>query len=387
MTPDNNLESSSVSTIEENRRFRRVQLPRPAPLQDELRTNLELALASDPRRRANYDLYQQSKRRNVHVEYLPIRLDIENVSRCNFRCGMCQVSGWGPTFKRAGDMSFEDFKSLVDEQYGLVEIKLHGMGEPLMGGAEFFKMIRYARSKHIWVRTNTNISLLHFRDNYKELIESGINEVQMSFDGATKETFESIRHGSNFEIVVRNSKLINDYCNDRNLLRTRMWVLLQHQNVGEFLQFVEIAHQVGFKRLTYSLNLHGWGQQQWIDTNRDVTAEDAITPELAQQAIERGRELGLEVTFWNITSQYDTTSPAKLCPWPFEWAYISSDLRVVPCCMIANPDVSDMGDAHTLTTTWNAEKLKQFRQDHLEGRIPPECQPCYVKQHRPVDQG
>ena len=33
-------------------------------------------------------------------------------------------------------MRFDDFRRLIDEQYGLVEIKLQGIGEPLMQRAQ-----------------------------------------------------------------------------------------------------------------------------------------------------------------------------------------------------------------------------------------------------------
>jgi len=71
------------------------------------------------------------------VDYLPVRIDVENVSRCNFHCTMCQVSDW-PHQQRAADMSVDDFKTLLDEQYGVVEIKLQGMGEPT-SRARFFR--------------------------------------------------------------------------------------------------------------------------------------------------------------------------------------------------------------------------------------------------------
>ena len=362
--------------LQNNRSYRRTQLPTPYPDPQAWETNLKAALDSDPRRKGNYERFL-SAGKSVDVDYLPVRLDIENLSRCNFHCTMCQVSDWGPKDQRAGDMSFEQFKSLVDQQYGLVDIKLHGMGEPLLGRDEYFRMIHYARSKHIWVRTTTNGSLLHFRDNYKKLVESGVNEVQISFDGAIKETFEEIRRGSKFELVVDNCRLINEYCNARDLLVTRMWVLLQRSNIHEFLDFVGLAHDMGFKRLTYSLNLQAWGQERWENVNQEETAEDSVTPELAEEAIQIGRRLGLEVTFWNITSKYSTKDRESLCPWPFNWAYVSSDMRVVPCCMVANPEVADLGDAADFTTTWNSESYREFRRAHLEGRIPDVCQLCY----------
>ena len=33
-------------------------------------------------------------------------------------------------------------------------------------------MIKYAKDKKIWVRTVTNASLLHLKDNYKKLIDT-----------------------------------------------------------------------------------------------------------------------------------------------------------------------------------------------------------------------
>lgn len=354
---------------------RRIRLPMPYPDPVAARLNRWRALASSPRRLLNYIRSLRAKR-SPSVHYLPTRLDIENVSRCNFHCVMCQVSDW-PGLKRAEDMSLEDFKRLIDSQYGLLEIKLQGMGEPLLGRETYFEMIRYARSKHIWVRTTTNASLLHFKDNYKTLIDTGVNEVQISFDGATKETFEKIRRGSTFELVVNNCKLVNDYCNQRRLLRTRMWVVVQQSNVHEFLQFVDLAHTMGFKRLTYSLNLTDFGQEKWHRTNGAMTVEESVTPELAREAMERGHRLGVEVTFWHIFSKYGTERSEALCPWPFERAYVSSDLRIVPCCMIANPEVVDLGDARDFTTAWNDRKMRAFRRLHLTGSIPKVCQSCY----------
>jgi len=274
-------------------------------------------------------------------------------------------------------MSFEDFKILIDEQYGLLEIKLQGMGEPLLGRDDYFEMLRYARSKNLWVRTVTNASLLHHRDNYKKLIDTGVNEVQISIDGATKETFEKIRVGSKFELVVENCKLINDYCNDLGLLRTRMWTVTQRDNIDEFLKLVELAHEMRFKRLTFGLTLGDWGQEKWTEINAQVQVIEKITPELADEAIKLGQQLGVEVTFWDGAEKYSTRSHETLCPWPFSRAYVSSDMRIVPCCIIGNPEVSDLGDAHNFTEVWNSESYHEFRRAHLEGRIPDVCKHCY----------
>jgi pyrroloquinoline quinone biosynthesis protein E len=54
-------------------------------------------------------------------------------------------------------------------------------------------------------------------------------------------------------------------------------------------------------------------------------------------------------------------------------------MRYVPCCIIGNPEVSDLGDARKLTEAWNGAAVKAFREDHLAGRIPEVCKSCYKK--------
>ncbi|TAN63239.1 MAG: radical SAM/SPASM domain-containing protein [Magnetospirillum sp.] len=336
----------------------------------------EAGFASFPERLANWKRFKAARRGEV-LDYLPVKLDVEHVSRCNYRCTMCQVSDW-PKMTRAADMTANDFKRLLDEQIGVVEIKLQGMGEPLLAAESFFEMIAYARSRHIWVRATTNGSLLHLKDNYKGLVESDICEIQISIDGAQAGTYEAIRRGGNFERVAENCRLLNAYAARDGRERTRMWVVVQQGNLADLDRFPQAAADMGFKRLTLSLDLTGWGQETWQTTNETLDAHDMLPVEQAWRLVEVGKRLGVEVTFWAIDSKYDWSESSHLCPWPFERAYVSSDMRVVPCCMIANPEVLDMGDARDLTAVWDSEAMRAFRRSHLDGRIPDVCKTCYT---------
>lgn len=356
-------------------------LPTPQPVPD-LETYLRVrrtCLSRSPERLRNYLAYQASGRRNAEPAYLPIRLDFENVSRCNFRCTMCTVSDWHKG-TRAADMPLQAFKRLIDEQTGLVEIKVQGLGEPTLQGDDFFEMIRYARARHIWVRTTTNASLLHLKDNYRKLIDSGVNEVQISCDGADRQTFESIRRGSVFDQVVKNCKLINAYCAERNVERTKMWTVVQRGNRHQLPELVDLAHEMGFRSMAFSLNLVDFGLDRWRTANDAVTVEREFTRAEALSLLNRGERLGIKVAFWNVTRKYDTDKPEHLCPWPFERAYVASDLRVVPCCIIGNPDVSEVGTADgNFGAVWTGEALRDFRQAHVDGKVPAVCRSCYVQ--------
>lgn len=372
------MEQAAIETYEGEDGHPLGDLPTPEPVPDVQAYLRErrICLSRSPERLKNYLVYMRSKRRNARVDYLPIRLDFENVSRCNFRCTMCAVSEW-PKGKRSTDLPLEAFKRLIDEQMGLVEVKVQGLGEPTMQGAAYFDMIRYARARHIWVRTTTNASLLHLKDNYRKLVDSGVNEIQISIDGADKETFESIRRGSVFERVVANCRLINSYCEKQGVERTKMWTVIQKGNRHQLSQLVDLAADTGFRSMAFALNLIDFGIERWREKNDSVTVEHEFARSEAEDLIAKGEKLGIKVRFWSVTQKYTTDRVEHLCPWPFERAFVSSDLRVVPCCIISNPEVSDLGDANQFGAVWFGESMTEFRQAHLDGRIPAVCRSCY----------
>lgn len=369
----------TTSIAQNVRRKRRdLLLPQPSAGVDAYLRERELALVYSPARRENYERYLCSSRRSAKVDYLPIKLNIENVSRCNFRCTMCVVSDW-PKGRRAKDMTLDEFKRLIDEQYGLVEITLNGLGEPLMQGDIFFEMIKYARSQHIWVRTSTNASLLHLKDNYKKLVDSDVNEIDISIDGANKETFEAIRRGSHFEKVIENCKLINAYCRQKGVGRTKMVTVVQRGNQHQVEDLIRLAHETGFASQVFTLELNSWGLEEWRVRNEMVNVEDSFSLERLLALVEEGERLGVKVWFWNVAEKYSTTSRDKLCPWPFERALVTSDLRTVPCCIISNPDAYELGKGRRFMEVWTGEEYAAFRQAHLDGNVPKLCQGCYYE--------
>ena len=362
-----------------NRSLRSLPQPEPAAGVLAYQREREMALEADERKRKNYEKYLES-RRTAAVDYLPIKLDIENVSRCNFRCTMCVVQSW-PKGKRARDMTLDEFRRLLDDQFGLLEIKLQGVGEPLLQRDDFFEMIRYARERHIWVRTTTNASLLHLRNNFKTLIDTGINEVQISIDAATKDAYESIRPGSVFERVLQNCKAINGYCRQLGIERTKMWTVVQRDNMNQLGELVDLAAGLGFTNQVFSLELSDWAMPSMRAHNKAIDVEAALDKDALVELIERGRDRGVRVRFWNVTEKYRTDDPQSLCPWPFERAFVSSDGHIVPCCYIANPDVyqlgTPLGPAQSMSAIWKGPAYVSFREAHLSGTPPKVCEACY----------
>lgn len=357
-------------------------LPQPTPSAGEeaYQNERKLALSKSAAKRENFDRFMATRRGESELEYLPVKLDIENVSRCNFSCPMCVVSDWHKG-QRAGDMSVDFFRKLLEEQYGLLEIKLQGIGEPLLQRDDFFEMIKIARAEHIWVRTTTNASLLHLNGNIKKLVDADPNEIQVSIDGATKETFEKIRVGGKFEQVIANAQALNAYCDEKNVRKTKMWVVAQKDNAHELADLVNLAADNGFKKLVFSLVLSDWAMEEMSERNESVSVFEDLTMNQLMGLHEQGKELGVDVAFWVVNSKYKLGDPKTLCPWVFERSYIGSDGRVTPCCYIGNPDVYEIGNGingdQDFTSIWRSEEYVDFRRMHLEGRLPSVCKNCY----------
>lgn len=363
---------------EASKAFLSLPQPQPAGGSEYYVAERERALEFSPKRRENFEKYQRWRDTGGPVDFLPVKLDIENVSRCNFRCVTCVVSDWDKG-KRADDMSPDGFRRLIDEQHGLVEIKLQGIGEPLMQGNDMIKMIEYARSQCIWVRTTTNASLLHLKDRHAKLIDSDVNEVQISVDGTDKKTFESIRQGSVFERVTENCRMINSYARDKGVERTKMWTVIQKENAHQLSELVEFAVELGFTNQVFMLQPNSWGVESWGERISSLSVADDLDTGFLSGLVEKGRGLGVRVAFWLANEKYSTDKRENLCPWPFERSYVGSDLRVSPCCMIGNPDVCEIGSGmgDSFSDIWFSDEYESFRSAHLDGDIPKVCQNCY----------
>lgn len=352
-----------------------LSLPKPVPAagQRAYEDEREARLRFSPECRSNWERYAAAGREKAVVDYLPVKLDIENVSRCNFACTMCAVSKW-PKGKRARDMTLLEFKALIDEQVGLVEIKLNGLGEALMQGDDYFEMIRYARAHRIWVRMTTNASLLHLKDNYKKLIDSGVNEIDISIDGADAPTFEGIRINSDFNRVYKNCAGLNAYAIFRGKPTAKMWTLVQKGNVSNLEAHVKLAARLGFAHLVFSLQMHGWGDKEL--EARNLAEMASISQARSWGLVDLGMERGVRVSFWDVSEKFEPVQ-GKRCPWPFERAVVTSDLRTVVCCMIGDPDAHEIGKGKTFLQNWRSEEYEEFRRAHLTGNIPSICKACY----------
>jgi len=132
----------------------------------------------------------------------PAVVRIETTNACNARCVICPHQHMRRPVERMDDALFG---RIVDEcaAWRCREIHLHNFGEPLLD-KRLEERVRYAKEKGIAkVKIFSNGSLLT-AERARGLIEAGLDEIKISFDGATREEFEAIRRPLQFDRVVGN---------------------------------------------------------------------------------------------------------------------------------------------------------------------------------------
>lgn len=139
------------------------------------------------------------------------RMVIAGVSfACNAKCIHCIYEVFPETkSKTSGDKAFMNlytFKKIADEcsKYPHVLLRLVGFGEPMLN-PKFFEMIEYAKGVGCNVGIITNGVLL-IREKAERLLNSNIDAVDISVDAYSKEVYEKIRVGLDFDKLKNNVK-------------------------------------------------------------------------------------------------------------------------------------------------------------------------------------
>ncbi|TSC73238.1 MAG: putative Fe-S oxidoreductase [Parcubacteria group bacterium Gr01-1014_70] len=251
-------------------------------------------------------------------------------------------------------MTMEVFEKIISDLSPYKEkvemMDLFGLGEPFLDPL-MPKRIRHAK-KHGFrnVGFSSNMALFNMsREKQREILESGIDTIIFSIDGATAPTYEAIRINGRLEKTVANCLQMITLRNEGNY-KTRFLVRFVKQKANEheeqmFTDFWEKHIDRERRDFLGILPAHSWGSLE-IDVSRNDTLEK------------------------------------EACPFPFQVMYILADGQVTYCCEDWSEGKYNFGNVKDNNTIviFNGPQFKAVRTLHLEGKKNnlPMCRNCTV---------
>ena len=175
------------------------------------------------------------------VQARPCHLEVDFSSRCNYRCPMCHQSKLD---MGRFQLQAHDIDAIVDTLPYVESVMIAGLGEPLLypGLARFMPYLkRYRCRTHLF----TNGELI---DRRLGLIKD-IDRISVSLDGATADTFETLRKGGHFDRVVANIGLLRAAAPSTRLVTS---TVVSKRNLREIAAIVALAESLSMQEVHLS---------------------------------------------------------------------------------------------------------------------------------------
>jgi radical SAM protein with 4Fe4S-binding SPASM domain len=334
-------------------------------------------------------LHEEFERKKTRLQARPSSVFLEHTTKCNFYCPHCS-KGYDPYY--AGDMSKEVTDRALDTLLpSMTWACITGFGEPTIGSQYQYIMQRLLENDVV-AHYSTNTSTLTL-PHIEMLVKSGA-KIILSIDGATKETFETIRAGGDWEKLQRSLHAIRRlraiYGGDSHFGVT--FVAMQ-TNVHELPLMVRMVHEFGLTFLKVH-DYHAFGEDYDENTLRNA-------PEVANRFFDEAEKLAQELgvslvlpprytvavsarpqeSLWQKVIKSRRIFPKRnrfpqRCDMPWKFTQIGVDGEVTPCCY----SIRELGNLNeqSFDEIWNGFKYRFFRW-RIETAVPPiECRECHV---------
>lgn len=151
----------------------------------------------------------------------PKQIIIETTAFCTQKCIHC---GHKSLKRKKGNMEMNLYKKIIDEiarEAPDTEVWMTYYGEALILKYKLFYMIHYAKHRGLTnVILNSNAMLLD-EEMAEMLIDSGLDRFIISMDGFSKETYEKIRVGGDYDKVLNNALNFLEIVKSNNIVKPK----------------------------------------------------------------------------------------------------------------------------------------------------------------------
>lgn len=285
--------------------------------------------------------------------YFPKFFEVETVNACNARCLMCTINDWSKRESLVMDSGLWDkfLEEIKEYSHWIDRVNLSRDGEPLLD-KDLTSKVKDLKAANIrYITFSTNGSLLD-QEKSRSLLAAGLDDIMFSIDGATKQTFEKIRIGLNFEAVVENCMnfiRMRDAGSYETTIRVRMVLLDKNKHeLDTWFDFWRPLLRAGDR--VYAKPAHSWGNQL---AGHEKMAESIRPKDYSGQPC---------ISPWS-TMIIKVNGDIPLCPVDFQCRFFMGNLR--------NSSIKEI---------WHCDGFEKVRAKLLAGQRDELglCKDCYL---------
>lgn len=286
-------------------------------------------------------------RRQIIGNY-PVKAYIEPTLFCNLRCPACPT-GLQFGLRPSTTMDVNLFKQAIDEMGPyLFDLWMFNWGEPLLH-RQTPEMIRYAKDKGIEkIRLSSNMSIPFTDDYIDRLVSSGLDELIVSLDGTTPETYSHYRRNGEFDLVCRNMRRIQE-------AKTRLGSSTP-EVIWQYLVFRHNEHEIGIAQAEY----REWGADVLSVHGAEMPNGEAAD-QFAPSTLPEHNIYHADHPYRKLLQNYKAS---KLpCSWLYGVFLLNPNGKVSPCCAVQEEkdDFSELKLGGSFHEAWNSQRFRLAR--------------------------
>lgn len=344
----------------------------------------------------------------------PVNVNLESTLGCNLECIMCGSHLSGVTkLRRSMDVELLE-RVEAEVMHGVKELSLTVAGEPFLT-PRLPQFVALAERSGAELSLNTNGTIVKDTELVRRILAQA-SVLRFSVDGATADTYESIRGSSDFELVMRNIRTVVEI--RKQLPRNKrprlvMCMVVMRRNLHELIEMVELAHGLELDRLDvahltvlvpemdkeslrhtpaesdagfmaaqeradqlgFRVNFPPLMDGRRIGPSGGTKARLAFQ-ELRQLASNRLKRLGGTVSRKQQMMDWSKKAGGRVpCHFLQNGVFITIQGEVAPCPMPGRPIVGDL-NKESFDEIWNGEALTAMRRGFIDGQPFDCCAHC-----------
>jgi MoaA/NifB/PqqE/SkfB family radical SAM enzyme len=308
----------------------------------------------------------------------PSQVEIEITLKCNKKCILCEHTYWD---EKPEELSMDDFRKIVDQFPKLKWVNLTGEGDAFLN-RDYIDMIEYLKRKDVVVHLVDSFDLID-EERARRLIDLGVDGIWVSIDAATKETYEKIKCGCDFERSMKNLRRFIELKKEMGspIPELCFRYVVTSLNVNEMPQFVDLIASLGTREeLGDGTVVEFVGLLKFKEVEQ-YYLED-IPEDICCETIKRAEEKGIYVTFSHANPELPHIKHCAAWSEP----YIMMKGYVIPCCAILQSNSRDFLKEHSFGNLlekpfreiWGSKRYRDFRKLVCSGNgpVPILCHGC-----------